>query len=90
MPKKANYNKTAIQNLPDDKPVVYRIKTDTGNINYVGVAQRGRVQDRILEHIGEIPGKTVLVQQFSTIAEARKNEKNVINKNKPKYNKQGT
>ena len=89
MAKKVNYNKTEVQNLPNDKPVVYRIKTETGNTNYVGIAQRGRVQDRVTEHIGEIPGASVSVEQFSSISDARKNEANVLKRNKPKYNKQG-
>lgn len=89
MAKKVNYNKTEIQSLPNDKPVVYRIKTESGNTNYVGIAQRGRVQGRVAEHIGEIPGASVSVKQFSSIADARKNEANILNRNKPKYNKQG-
>ena len=43
--KKVGYNKSGIDKLPDDKPVLYRIKTQTGKDNYVGVAKRGRVQD---------------------------------------------
>lgn len=89
MTKKVDYNKTEVQNLPNDKPVVYRIKTESGNTNYVGIAQRGRVQERVAEHIGEIPGASVSVEQFSSIADARKNETNVLKRNKPKYNKQG-
>ena len=68
---------------------IYRIKTESGNTNYVGIAQRGRVQDRVAEHIGEIPGASVSVEQFGSIADARKNEANILNRNKPKYNKQG-
>lgn len=89
MVKKTKYNNTAIDNLSNDKPVVYRIKTEGGNTNYVGVAKRGRVQERIKEHVGEIPGATVSIEQFDSIADARTNEVNVIKRNKPKYNKQG-
>jgi len=84
--KKVNYNKTGIDNLPNDKPVLYRIKTDSDNLNYVGVAKRGRVKDRIGEHLGEIPGATVEIEQFSSIDDARKKETNVIKRTKPKYN----
>ena len=87
--KKANYNKTGIEGLPNDKPVLYRIKTGTGMDNYVGTAKRGRVQDRLKEHLAEIPGITVEIQQFDSIAEAREKETNVINARKPKYNRQG-
>ncbi len=87
--KKVGYNKSGIDKLPEDKPVLYRIKTQSGNDNYVGVAKRGRVQDRLTEHLGEIPGAKVSVEQFSSIAEARAKEANVIKRQQPKYNKQG-
>jgi hypothetical protein len=87
--KKVDYNKSGIDKLPDDKSVLYRIKTKGGNDNYVGVARRGHVQERVTEHLGEIPGDKVLIEQFSTIAEARAKEANVIKRSEPKYNKQG-
>ena len=86
MAKKAKYNKSAIENIPNDKPVLYRIETENGNLNYAGIAKRGRVQERIKEHLGEIPGASVSVEQFSNIDDARKKEINVIKRNKPKYN----
>ena len=89
MAKKIKYNKSDIEKLPNDKPVLYRIKTKAGNINYVGIAQRGRVRDRLKEHLGEIPGATVSIEQFGSIADARKKEKNVIKRNNPKFNKKG-
>jgi hypothetical protein len=87
--KKVRYNKTEVEQLSNDKPVLYRIETESGNLNYVGVAKRGRVRERISEHLGEIPGATVKVEQFSSIEDARKKEANVIRRNQPKYNKQG-
>lgn len=87
--KKVKYNPTGIEKLPNDKPVLYRIESEGGNLNYTGVAKRGRVNDRIAEHIGEIPGATVHVEQFSSIADAKSKESNVIKINQPKYNKQG-
>ena len=44
--KTVKYNKQGIDQLPDDKPVLYKIKTESGNYNYVGIAQRGRVRER--------------------------------------------
>ena len=87
--KRVNYNKTKIQDLPNDKSVVYRIETKSGKTNYVGVARRGRVQDRIGEHLGEIPGAKVKIEQFDSIKDARSKEANVIKRSEPKYNKQG-
>jgi len=90
MAKKVKFNKTDIEKLPNNQPALYRIKTDSGNLNYVGIAKRGRIRERIKEHLGEIPGATVSIEQFNSIAEARKKEINVIKRNKPKYNKKGT
>ena len=87
--KKTKFNKTGIENLPNNKPAVYKILTGAGKVNYAGVAQRGRVQDRITEHLGEIPGATVQIQQTNRIAEARKKEAGIIKRSKPRYNKQG-
>ena len=89
MPKKVKYNPKGIGNLPEGKPVLYRIENESGNLNYAGVAKRGRVQERISEHLGEIPGSKVRIEEFSSIREAEKKEANVIKRNQPKYNKQG-
>ncbi len=93
MPRKTvSYNKSGADKLPDDKPVVYKIQTGGGTTNYVGVAKRGRVQERIAEHLddGNIPGAKVQVRQVSSIEEAQQIEKRIIARTKPKYNDQGT
>ncbi|MFC1762988.1 hypothetical protein ACFL6U_13025 [Planctomycetota bacterium] len=87
--KKANYNKSSVGSLPNDKPVVYRIKTEGGRSNYVGVAKRGRVQERIAEHMGTIPGASVRIEQTGSIQEAREKEARIIKRSQPKYNKHG-
>jgi hypothetical protein len=87
--KTVKYNQQGIEKLPNDKPVLYRILTDSGNPNYVGIAQRGRVQERIREHLGQIPGAKIKIEQFSSISEAQKKEINVIRRTQAKYNKQG-
>jgi excinuclease UvrABC nuclease subunit len=87
--KKTNFNKTGIENLPNNKPAVYKIMTATGRVNYAGTAKRGRVQDRLKEHLGEIPGATVQIQQTESIADARKREAGIIKRSKPRYNEQG-
>ena len=86
-----DFNKSGAGKLPNNKPVVYKIKTAGGKTNYVGVAQRGRVQDRIQEHLAEakIPGAKVQIEQVSSIAEAQKKEQNIISRTQPKYNEQG-
>ena len=54
--KNVKYNKTSIELLSNNKPVLYRIKTANGKPNYVGIAKRGRVQERIKEHLGAYSG----------------------------------
>ncbi|MDH4203698.1 MAG: hypothetical protein OEV87_12520 [Phycisphaerae bacterium] len=79
-----NNNKTSISKLPNDKPVVYKIKTDSGIVNYVGVAKRGRVQECLAEHLpggkDYVPGAKVQIEQVCSIADARKKERTVIAK----------
>lgn len=89
--KKLRFNQTGAAKLPNDKPVVYKIQTERGKTNYVGVVKRGRVQERIQEHLdaGKIPGARVQVQQMDSIAEAEKREARIIARTQPKYNKQG-
>ena len=89
--KTVNFNKSGAAKLPRDKPVVYRVKTAGGKINYVGIAKKGRAQERIQEHLeaGTIPGAKVQIEQVSSIAEARKKEQAIISHSKPKYNEQG-
>ncbi len=77
-----NNNKTSISKLPNDKPVMYKIKTKGGNVNYVGVAMRARVQERLKEHLpggkDYVPGAKIQIEQFGSITEARKKESSVI------------
>ncbi len=87
--KTTNFNKTGIGKLPNDKPVLYKIQTTSGSTNYTGIAKKGRVQDRLSEHLGNIPGAKVQIEQFSSIRDAEKKESNVISRSKPKYNKSG-
>ena len=87
--KKVKFNKSGIDKLPIDKPVLYQIETKAGTLNYAGIAQRGQAQERISDHLGELPGATVKIEQFGSIDDARKKEALVIKKHQPKYNKQG-
>ncbi len=91
--KTVGFNKTGIENLPDDKPVVYKILTDGGKNNYTGVAKRGRVQERLEEHLPNgkdpIPGAKVQIEQMTTISEAEAKEARIISQSKPPHNQQG-
>lgn len=87
------FNKSGIQKLPDDKPVVYKILSKGGNNNYTGVAKPGRVKARITEHLqgsdDAVPGAKVIIEQIDTITEAKQKEANIIKRAQPKYNKKG-
>lgn len=89
MKKTATYDKPNILTLADDKPIVYRIQTQTGKDNYVGVAKRGRAADRIAEHLGEIPGSIVKITQHDSLADAMVAAQRIINRCQPKYNRKG-
>lgn len=89
--KTVKFNQRGAERLPNDKPVVYKIQTESGKTNYVGIAKRGRVQERIQEHLeaGKIPGVKVHIQQVSTIQKAEKTEARIITRIQPKYNEEG-
>jgi predicted GIY-YIG superfamily endonuclease len=87
--KKVKFNKTGIEKLPNKKHVVYKIESAGGKNNYTGIAQRGRVQERLLEHLGKIPGVKVSIEQIGNIKDAREKEARIIKRSKPKYNEQG-
>jgi len=87
--KKVKYTKQSIAQIPDDKPVLYRVETDSGNPRFIGVAQRGKVREIISEHLNEVPGASVRIEQFDDIKDAMEKEINVIRRAKAKYKKQG-
>lgn len=84
---RSKYNSKEIRHLKNDKPVVYEIQTKSGNRNYVGSAKKGRVVDKIKEHLSAIPGDTVKIKQYSSIADARKAATSIVAKDMPRYNK---
>ena len=65
--KTVKFSEEGISQLPNDKPAVYKILTSNDNNNYTGVAQRGRVRERVMEHLGETPGARVRVEQMKSI-----------------------
>lgn len=92
--KKAPFSKAGIDSLAQDEPVVYKIRNRGGTNTYTGVAKKGRVADRLKEHLpggpDHIPGAaSVEITQMRSIAEAREAEARSIRRSKPKYNKVG-
>ena len=86
--KTVKFTEAGINELPNDKPVVFKIQTDAERTNYVGVAQRGRARERLLEILaeGKIPGVTVFIEQMSSIDDAKAKKQNIIDRTQPKYN----
>jgi len=87
--KTVKFDQQGIDQLPDDQPVLYRIKTEAGKMNYVGVAQKGFVRERISGHLGHVPGARVHIEQFNNIKDAQKKEINVIRRAKARYAREG-
>lgn len=92
--KSGSFNEGGIEDLAKNKPVVYDIQNDKGKTLYTGVAKRGRVAERIKEHLPGGPdpvqgGEKVKIQQKSSIEEAKKAEKRAIKKKQPPQNKKG-
>ena len=92
--KTSGFNKDGIGGLAKDKPVVYEIQNKSGKSVYVGSAKRGRVEERIAEHL---PGGTdavrggtkVKIHQKSSIALAQESEARMIKSKQPPQNKKG-
>ena len=92
--KSGKFSKDGIEALAKDKPVVYVIEDDKGKNLYTGVAKRGRVEERLKEHLPSGPdpvrgGERVRIQPKPSIAEARKSEAIVIKRSQPPQNKKG-
>lgn len=59
------FTRSGIAKVPHNKPAVDTIKTHGGKNNYTGVAKRGRVRERLTEHLATgahlVPGSTVSI-----------------------------
>lgn len=92
--KKTSLSKSNVSKVPNNKPAVYKIKNQKGKNIYTGVAQKGRVQDRLAEHMPKgtdpIPGaKSFSYKPKGSINSAKVEEKRIIKTEKPRYNELG-
>jgi len=89
--KTVKFTQEGIRKLPDDKPVVYKILTESSNNNYTGVAKKGRVKKRIKEHLfygrDPIPGSKIQIEQMHSIRDAERKEERILSRSDPRYNK---
>jgi len=87
--------KSGVKNIPNNKPGVYDIKGSDGKSEYIGMAQKGRLQKRVEEHLPTSPkdpiksGKSVSIKQTPSKALALKTEKAMIKAKQPPKNKKG-
>lgn len=80
-------NQKSLEKVPGDKPGVYRVLNSRGDVLYVGMAQGGRLPDRIMEHKGAFKGGTQFqYRATNTKEEAKKVEKKEIENWKPRSN----
>ena len=89
--KTVSFTQKGIGKLPNDRPVVYKILTTNYNNNYTGIAKKGRVQQRIQEHLPDrkdpIPGSKIQIEQMHSIQDAEKKEERILLRSNPRYNK---
>ena len=71
---------------------VYNLRNRKGDIIYTGSAGAGRLRARLQEHLGkrDVRGaKRYQIRPLSSTAEARRVEKALIERNRPRENKRG-
>lgn len=87
------FTKENIANVPQDKAIIYKIKSRDGENLYTGIAGRGRSQERLLEHKEikkeRIPeGTRFQYAQVKNKDRAQAIEKQIIKKEQPEFNDQ--
>lgn len=85
--------KANIANVPQNKAIIYKIKSKDGENLYTGIAGRGRSQERLIEHKDikkeQIPdGTRFQYAQVKTKDRAHQIEKSIIKKEQPEHNEQ--
>lgn len=90
--KSGSFTQEGIESLSKDKPVVYKIENSKGKNIYTGVAKRGRVEERLKEHLPGGPdpvrgGVKVKIIQKNSIDDALKSEARIIRQQQPPQNK---
>ncbi len=87
------FTKENIAKVPQDKAIVYKIRSRDGENLYTGIAGRGRSQERLVEHKDikkeKIPeGTRFQYTQVKNKDRARVVEEQIIKKEQPKFNEQ--
>ncbi len=92
--KTVKFKKENIEDLPNNKPIVYKIFNKKEENIYTGHSKKGEGQNRLKDHLpsGQDPvpgGVKVRIEQKQNVAEAQKSESAIIKRSQPKHNKQG-
>lgn len=87
------FTKENIEKIPEGKTTIYKLKNSDWKTLYIGIAGRGRGQERLLEHKElkkeKIPGASKFqVAQVKNKEIAKKIEKQLIRKEQPEFNEQ--
>ena len=87
------FTKENIVKVPENKAIIYKIKSSGGENLYTGIAGRGRSQERLIEHKDinkeKIPaGTRFQYAQVKTKVRAHAIEKSIIKEEQPKFNEQ--
>jgi hypothetical protein len=93
-PKTVPMTPEGIAKLPNNMPVEYSIQNNAGETTYIGVAKRGRVHERLEEHLPKGPdpikgAAKVHIQQMPSIGDAERKEAKDIAQKKPAQNIKG-
>lgn len=90
---KKSFNKEMIETISADQPNGYELFDIKGELSYVGIAKRGRINERLLEHYDYSEFNKEIThfatKEFSSIDQAKEWEEKVIESEDPKFNKQG-
>ena len=92
--KSGKFDRDGIDDLAQNKPVVYKLLNAKGVNVYTGSSKKGQVGERLEDHLpggqDPIPGvKRVQIEQHDSIKDARDSESRIIRRSKPKHNKKG-
>jgi len=88
---KKSLSKRQIREIPNDKPAVYELLNRKGSNIYTGMAKRGRVRERLEEHLPDakdsvLGASSFRIKQMPSVTDARKEEKRIIKEDNPKHN----
>ncbi len=87
-----NANKTNMEKVTEDKPIVYKFLDENDKNIYTGISKRGQGPGRLKDHLRNgsdpIPGaRKFQIKEMPSIDQAKKEESKIIRTEKPKHNK---